>query len=182
MQATEQAEQAKLTANDAATAAQNASDAAQSGKTAASRATDAADASKDAAVNSLEAVQGIGELIKMVRSLLTGGTFERPSSPTEQAIVEDLIAAKVITCEAVMCTVSKERSIIEMAITSEITAIDGAAAVGKVIQQLELLPELQTAAITTNKRLQGGIFKKCVNSQAVYPLSEQHGLEAQKRR
>ena len=53
-----------------------------------------------------------------------------------------------------MCTVSKERSIIEMAITSEITAIDGAAAVGKVIQQLELLPELQTAAITTNKRLQ----------------------------
>ena len=24
-----------------------------------------------------------------------------------------------------------------------------------------------------------GIFKKCVNSQAVYPLSEQHGLEAQ---
>ena len=29
---------------------------------------------------------------------------------------------------------------------------------------------------------QGGIFKKCVNSQAVYPLSEQHGLEAQERR
>ena len=28
----------------------------------------------------------------------------------------------------------------------------------------------------------GGIFKKCVNSQAVYPLSEQHGLEAQERR
>ena len=27
-----------------------------------------------------------------------------------------------------------------------------------------------------------GIFKKCVNSQAVYPLSEQHGLEAQERR
>ena len=28
----------------------------------------------------------------------------------------------------------------------------------------------------------GGILKKCVNSQAVYPLSEQHGLEAQERR
>ena len=28
----------------------------------------------------------------------------------------------------------------------------------------------------------GGIFKKCVNSQAVYPPSEQHGLEAQERR
>ncbi len=27
-----------------------------------------------------------------------------------------------------------------------------------------------------------GIFKKCVSSQAVYPLSEQHGLEAQERR
>ena len=27
-----------------------------------------------------------------------------------------------------------------------------------------------------------GIFKKCVNSQAVCPLSEQHGLEAQERR
>ena len=30
--------------------------------------------------------------------------------------------------------------------------------------------------------LRRGIFKKCVNSQAVYPLSEQHGLEAQERR
>ena len=29
---------------------------------------------------------------------------------------------------------------------------------------------------------EGGILKKCVNSQAVYPLSEQHGLEAQERR
>ena len=27
-----------------------------------------------------------------------------------------------------------------------------------------------------------GIFKKCVNSQAVYLLSEQHGIEAQERR
>ena len=32
------------------------------------------------------------------------------------------------------------------------------------------------------QRVDGGIFKKCVNSQAVYPLSEQHGLEAQERR
>ena len=27
-----------------------------------------------------------------------------------------------------------------------------------------------------------GILKKCVNSQAVYPLSEQHGLKARERR
>ena len=27
-----------------------------------------------------------------------------------------------------------------------------------------------------------GILKKCVNGQAVYPLSEQHGIEAQERR
>ena len=27
-----------------------------------------------------------------------------------------------------------------------------------------------------------GILKKCVNSQAVYPLSEKHGLKAQERR
>ena len=32
------------------------------------------------------------------------------------------------------------------------------------------------------KRISGGIFKKCVNSQAVYRLSERHGLEAQERR
>ena len=30
--------------------------------------------------------------------------------------------------------------------------------------------------------LNRGVLKKCVNSQAVYPLSEQHGLEAQERR
>ena len=29
---------------------------------------------------------------------------------------------------------------------------------------------------------QRGILKKCVNSQAVYPLSEQHGLKARERR
>ncbi len=28
----------------------------------------------------------------------------------------------------------------------------------------------------------GGILKKCVNGQAVYPLSEQEGLKAQERR
>ena len=31
-------------------------------------------------------------------------------------------------------------------------------------------------------KINRGIFKKCVNSQAVYPLSEKHGLEAQERR
>ena len=30
--------------------------------------------------------------------------------------------------------------------------------------------------------VRGGILKKCVNSQAVYPLSEQHGLKARERR
>ena len=34
---------------------------------------------------------------------------------------------------------------------------------------------------TTNAELRG-ILKKCVNSQAVYPLSEQHGLKARERR
>ena len=29
---------------------------------------------------------------------------------------------------------------------------------------------------------EGGILKKCVTSQAVYPLSEQHGLKARERR
>ncbi len=38
---------------------------------------------------------------------------------------------------------------------------------------------VETKAPTESR---GGIFKKCVNSQAVYPLSEQHGLEAQERR
>ena len=28
----------------------------------------------------------------------------------------------------------------------------------------------------------GGILNRCVNSQAVYPLSEQHGLKARERR
>ena len=38
------------------------------------------------------------------------------------------------------------------------------------------------AGLCTAGKPEGGIFKKCVNSQAVYPLSEQHGLEAQERR
>ena len=33
-----------------------------------------------------------------------------------------------------------------------------------------------------DRRIGGGTLKKCVNSQAVYPLSEQDGLEAQERR
>ena len=35
---------------------------------------------------------------------------------------------------------------------------------------------------TNLKTSRRGILKKCVNSQAVYPLSEQHGLKAQERR
>ena len=31
-------------------------------------------------------------------------------------------------------------------------------------------------------QVDGGILKKCVNSQAVHPLSEQHGLKARERR
>ena len=42
--------------------------------------------------------------------------------------------------------------------------------------------ETFVAALSNHEPLLGGIFKKCVNSQAVYPLSEQHGLEAQERR
>ena len=48
-------------------------------------------------------------------------------------------------------------------------------------------PALKAGAISERTiwrrgELQGGIFKKCVNSQAVYPLSEQHGLKARERR
>ena len=32
------------------------------------------------------------------------------------------------------------------------------------------------------RKAEGGILKKCVTSQAVYPLSEQHGLKARERR
>ena len=34
----------------------------------------------------------------------------------------------------------------------------------------------------TSVSVRGGTLKKCVNSQAVYPLCEQNGLEAQERR
>ena len=37
-------------------------------------------------------------------------------------------------------------------------------------------------ALVAKPRVLRGTLKKCVNSQAVYPLSEQHGLEAQERR
>ncbi len=41
----------------------------------------------------------------------------------------------------------------------------------------------ELATITESKgRHRRGILKKCVNGQAVYPLSEQHGLKAQERR
>ena len=41
--------------------------------------------------------------------------------------------------------------------------------------------ELHVSRVFDCERL-GGILKKCVNSQAVYPLSEQHGLKARERR
>ena len=45
---------------------------------------------------------------------------------------------------------------------------------------IEVMSEAQIFLSTANRN--GGIFKKCVNSQAVYPLSEQDGLKAQERR
>ena len=49
--------------------------------------------------------------------------------------------------------------------------------------EASLTMELSAEALTLRVRDNGrGILKKCVNSQAVYPLSEQHGLEAQERR
>ena len=52
-------------------------------------------------------------------------------------------------------------------------------------QSEALIRELTFRACYTDLRSwcnRRGIFKKCVNSQAVYLLSEQHGLEAQERR
>lgn len=40
----------------------------------------------------------------------------------------------------------------------------------------------QNPIFTTFSESPGDVLKKCVNSQAVYPLSGQHGLEAQERR
>ena len=48
--------------------------------------------------------------------------------------------------------------------------------------QHRLLPLLRQSVYSRLAGYEGGIFKKCVTSQAVYPLSEQHGLEAQERR
>ncbi len=45
-----------------------------------------------------------------------------------------------------------------------------------------LLDEATVAFLAPIEVSDRGIFKKCVNSQAVYPLSEQHGLKAQERR
>ena len=39
-----------------------------------------------------------------------------------------------------------------------------------------------TVKLAGTVRFGGGILKKCVTSQAVYPLSEQHGLKARERR
>ena len=44
----------------------------------------------------------------------------------------------------------------------------------------QLVPS-QLEVIEEAIELAGGILKKCVNSQAVYPLSEQHGLKARER-
>ena len=52
-------------------------------------------------------------------------------------------------------------------------------------RRLRLSGKTEQPAVPKNltiEHLMRGIFKKCVNSQAVYPLSEQHGLEAQERR
>ena len=63
-----------------------------------------------------------------------------------------------------------------------------------VLTALALLATLLTSIATAKRRVFlwvlavlllgfcGGIFKKCVNGQAVYPLSEQDGLKAQERR
>ena len=49
-----------------------------------------------------------------------------------------------------------------------------------------MIYSVRTADIAGGKLLEarawGGILKKCVNGQAVYPLSEQDGLKAQERR
>ena len=44
------------------------------------------------------------------------------------------------------------------------------------------LKALPTLNIRPKTEILRGILKKCVTSQAVYPLSEQHGLKARERR
>ena len=41
---------------------------------------------------------------------------------------------------------------------------------------------LNVGRSTAIAKCSGGILNRCVNSQAVYPLSEQHGLKARERR
>ena len=41
---------------------------------------------------------------------------------------------------------------------------------------------MMLGSVVVEERLKGGTLKKCVNGQAVYPLSEQDGLKAQERR
>ena len=43
-------------------------------------------------------------------------------------------------------------------------------------------PQFLSSLSLGNHFFAGGILKKCVNGQAVYPLSEQHGIKAQERR
>ena len=70
-------------------------------------------------------------------------------------------------------------------------AIFGEAEIADIPRGKETLAELRTGArlgvspaflIREIDFDDGGILKKCVNSQAVYPLSEQHGLKARERR
>ena len=50
-------------------------------------------------------------------------------------------------------------------------------------RDFEILKEQAAAAESAGVAVpEGGILKKCVNGQAVYPLSEQDGLKAQERR
>ena len=62
----------------------------------------------------------------------------------------------------------------EPTLTSTCLAILGLYSSGQRLNRDELKKSLDF--------LEGGILKKCVNSQAVYPLSEQHGLKARERR
>ena len=52
---------------------------------------------------------------------------------------------------------------------------------GEIASYLTTPASWPTTLVANGVQLRG-IFKKCVNSQAVYLLSEQHGLEAQERR
>ena len=67
-----------------------------------------------------------------------------------------------------------------MTVGMEVGSAVGAGSVGVgSLPQATSTADARAIAITRQSR---GTLKKCVNSQAVYPLSEQHGLEAQERR